>query len=92
MAILPWGALCLWQTATMSDSAANLHMLNVIVGDMAASLDFYRRLVVAPDGTDASAAHVQLRMPGGFSLELDTAESVRFWHAAGARIPRARAW
>ena len=77
----------LWQTATMSDSAADLHMLNVIVGDMAASLDFYRRLVAAPDGTDASAAHVQLRMRGGFSLELDTVESVRFWHAGWRADP-----
>jgi uncharacterized glyoxalase superfamily protein PhnB len=75
------GSIVLWQTATMSDSAPDLHMLNVIVGDMAASLDFYRRLVVAPDGADTSAAHVQLRMPGGFSLELDTADSVRLWHA-----------
>ena len=31
----------------MSESAPDLHMLNVIVGDMSASLDFYRRLGVA---------------------------------------------
>jgi hypothetical protein len=28
----------------MSDNAADLHMLNVVVSDMEASLDFYRRL------------------------------------------------
>ncbi len=45
-----------------------------------------------PEGLDAAAAHVQLRMPGGFSLELDTAESARLWHAgwradaAGVRV------
>jgi uncharacterized glyoxalase superfamily protein PhnB len=66
----------------MSDRAPDLHMLNLVVGDMATSLDFYRRLGVAvPDGAETSGDHVQLRMPGGFSLELDTAESARLWHA-----------
>jgi uncharacterized glyoxalase superfamily protein PhnB len=66
----------------MSESAPDLHMLNVIVGDMPASLEFYRRLgVAAADGGPEPGAHVQLRMPGGFSLELDTAESARIWHA-----------
>jgi uncharacterized glyoxalase superfamily protein PhnB len=81
------GFIVPWQTAMMSDSAPDLHMLNVIVGDMTASLDFYRRLVAASDGTDASAAHTQLRMPGGFSLELDTAESARLWHAGWRADP-----
>ena len=31
--------------------------------------------------TGESVFHVQLRMPGRFSLELDTAESARRWHA-----------
>lgn len=71
-----------------SDSAPDLHMLNVVVGDMTASLDFYRRLGVdVPDGDPATEAHVQLRMPGGFSLELDTAESARLWHAAWRADP-----
>ena len=57
-------------------------MLNVVVRDMAASLDFYRRLGIAVPAPDNSAGvHVQLKMPGGFSLELDTAESARLWHA-----------
>jgi uncharacterized glyoxalase superfamily protein PhnB len=63
-------------------------MLNLVVGDMPASLDFYRRLGVAmPEGGDAAGAHVQLKMPGGFSLELDTAESARLWHAAWRTDP-----
>jgi len=68
-------------------------MLNLVVADMAASLAFYRRLGIAvPGGQDAAAAHAQPRMPGGFSLELDTAESARLWHAgrradpAGVRV------
>jgi uncharacterized glyoxalase superfamily protein PhnB len=66
----------------------DLHMLNVVVGDMAASLAFYRRLGVAvPESDEASGPHVQLRMPGGLSLELDTAESARLWHAGWRADP-----
>jgi uncharacterized glyoxalase superfamily protein PhnB len=55
---------------------------------MSASLDFYRRLGVAVSETEEDRSpHVQLRMPGGFSLELDTAESVRHWHAAWRSDP-----
>jgi hypothetical protein len=55
---------------------------------MSASLDFYKGLGVAvPGGEAASGAHVQLRMPSGFSLELDTAESAQLWHAAGRANP-----
>jgi uncharacterized glyoxalase superfamily protein PhnB len=63
-------------------------MLNLVVADMAASLDFYRRLgIAAPEGQHAAGAHVQLTMPGGFSLELDTAESARLWHAGWRADP-----
>ena len=63
-------------------------MLNVVVRGMAASLDFYRRLGIAvPAPGDAADAHVQLKMPGGLSLELDTAESARLWHAGGRADP-----
>lgn len=72
----------------MSDPAPDLHMLNVVVRDMSASVDFYRQLgVVVPDDVDASGMHVQLRMPGGLSVELDTAESARIWHAGWRTDP-----
>jgi catechol 2,3-dioxygenase-like lactoylglutathione lyase family enzyme len=71
----------------MSDSGPDLHMLNVIVGDMQASLEFYRRLGVALRSQGQPGAHVQLKMPGGFSLELDTAESARSWHAGWRADP-----
>jgi catechol 2,3-dioxygenase-like lactoylglutathione lyase family enzyme len=71
----------------MSDSTPDLHMLNVIVGDMQASLEFYRRLGVTPRSQGAPGAHVQMKMPGGFSLELDTAESARAWHAGWRADP-----
>jgi hypothetical protein len=73
----------------MNDGEPDLDMLNVAVADMSASLDFYRRLgVTVPDGEIATSVHAQLRMPSGFSLELDTAESTRLWHAAGRTDPR----
>jgi catechol 2,3-dioxygenase-like lactoylglutathione lyase family enzyme len=63
-------------------------MLKVVVRDMAASVEFYRRLGVAvPASGDAAGAHVRLKMPGGFSLELDTAESARLWHAGWRADP-----
>ena len=72
----------------MNGNAPDLHMLNVIVADRPASLDFYRQLgVVVSDGDVTTGAHVQLRMPGGFSLELDTAQSARLWHAAWRTDP-----
>lgn len=79
---------CVADFGMMSDDAPDLHMLNVVVGDMAASLDFYRRLGVAvPGASEARGGHLQLRMPGGFSLELDTAESARLWHAGWRADP-----
>lgn len=67
----------------MADRAPDLHMLNLVVGDIQASTEFYRRLgVIGPDGAVVTGAHAQLRMPGGFSLELDEAQSARLWHAA----------
>lgn len=72
----------------MSDAPPDLHMLNIVVSDMAASVGFYQRLGVAlPDGEAASGVHTQLRLPGGFSLELDTAESARLWHAGWRADP-----
>lgn len=72
----------------MPDDMPDLHMLNLVVTDIEASVEFYRRLgVVRPDGGAAAGGHAQLRMPGGFSLELDNAESARLWHAGFRRDP-----
>ena len=72
----------------MSESTPDLHMLNVVVADMSASLDFYRQLGIAvPDDAVAVGGHMQLKMPGGLSLELDTAESARLWHAGWRADP-----
>lgn len=77
---------CAWtcgRPPKVSDSPPDLHMLNLVVTGMARQRGLYRRRGVAvPGGQDAAGARVQLRMPGGFSLELDTAGSARPWHAA----------
>jgi predicted lactoylglutathione lyase len=66
----------------MGDAGPDLRMMNLIVRDMASSVEFYGRLgVTVPEGEAATGVHVQLRMPSGFSLELDTAESASWWHA-----------
>ena len=65
----------------MDEARADLHMLNVVTADLAASLDFYRRLGVDVPGVDDDDVHVELRQPGGFSLEIDGHGSARIWHA-----------
>ena len=71
----------------MSKQSPKLVQLNLLVEDMAASLDFYRRLGVdTPD--EAGGPHAELSLPGGFSLELDKMESARLWHA-GVRADQA---
>jgi uncharacterized glyoxalase superfamily protein PhnB len=64
----------------MSQEPPRLAQLNLLVDDMAASLDFYRRLGAGTADED-SDAHAELSLPGGFTLELDTMESARLWHA-----------
>ena len=64
----------------MSEASPKLVQLNLLVEDMAASLDFYRRLGVGtPD--EEGGPHVELSLPGELGLELDTADSARLWHA-----------
>jgi hypothetical protein len=48
----------------MSDNAPDLHMLNVVVGDMPASLEFYRRLGIAVPGPRDAACSRCRSVPG----------------------------
>jgi len=73
----------------MSEQPPKLAQLNLLVDDMAASLDFYRRLGVVA-ANEESGPHVELSLPGGVSLELDTTETARLWHA-GVRADPASA-
>jgi catechol 2,3-dioxygenase-like lactoylglutathione lyase family enzyme len=60
------------------DQQPLLNQLNMVVGDMEATVAFYRRLglavEVAPGG-----AHATARMPNGLSLEFDTRDFVPQW-------------
>ena len=52
--------------------------VNLIVGDIAASLEFYRLLGWAGVPT---GPHVEFAFEGGFTVELDELESVRRWNS-----------
>lgn len=69
----------------MSDAKAVLDQLNLVVDDVNASVAFYRMLgLEIPDesvwGTASGAHHVEMRMPGGFSLELDSVALARHYN------------
>ncbi|GHH36656.1 VOC family protein [Streptomyces candidus] len=54
-----------------------LDSVGIVTSDMAASLDFYRRLgVPVPDGAE-SAPHVEATLPGGMRVLWDTEEVIR---------------
>ncbi|HVM53901.1 MAG TPA: VOC family protein [Acidimicrobiales bacterium] len=56
---------------------ARLDAFGLVVGDMAASLAFYRALGLAiPDDADG-APHVEVDLGGGIRLMFDTVETVR---------------
>lgn len=56
-----------------------LDAIGIIVSDMAASIEFYRRLGVEfPDKADLAAeGHVESTLPGGIRLMFDTVEVVK---------------
>jgi catechol 2,3-dioxygenase-like lactoylglutathione lyase family enzyme len=57
--------------------AATLGVIGVVVEDMARSLAFYRRLGLdVPAGADGEQ-HVEVALPGGLKLALDTTETIR---------------
>ena len=54
-----------------------LAVVELVVGDMAASLAFYERLgLAAPDGS-AKEDHVEVALPGGLKVAFDTVATIR---------------
>ncbi len=55
------------------DAKPVLDQLNLVVSDMDASIDFYRRLGLdVPDGgSHDGIRHVEIQMAGGVQLDLD---------------------
>lgn len=61
---------------------ARLEVVGIVVEDMARSLAFYRRLgLEAPVSADTEP-HVEIELPGGLRLALDTEETIRSFDAA----------
>ena len=63
-----------------------LDQLNLVVGDMARSIDFYRALGLdIPDDivwrTDTGPHHVEIKMANGFELALDSEALARVYNA-----------
>jgi uncharacterized glyoxalase superfamily protein PhnB len=61
----------------MTAANARFDAVGIVAADMARALAFYRRLglEVPPDAEDAP--HVEIPLPGGLRLMLDTVETVR---------------
>ena len=52
--------------------------LNIVVRDLAASAEFYRRLDLVIDQTP-DGVHASAELPGGLRLEWDSEESAALW-------------
>jgi catechol 2,3-dioxygenase-like lactoylglutathione lyase family enzyme len=62
---------------TLAPMTPRFDVINVVVSDMGKSLPFYRRLglEVAADADDQP--HVEIELPGGLHLALDTIDTIR---------------
>ena len=68
----------------MSDDKPVLNQLNLVVRDMEAAVRFYRRLGLAiPDlaVTRSGGHHLEIEMPSGMSLELDSMALAKAYNA-----------
>jgi uncharacterized glyoxalase superfamily protein PhnB len=63
----------------MSEEPPKLAQLNLLVDDLPAAVEFYRRLGVTASAD--SGPHAELNLPDGFLVELDTVRSAKVWHA-----------
>ncbi|GAA4548017.1 VOC family protein [Amycolatopsis samaneae] len=65
-----------------------MDVLGLVVADMAASLDFYRRLGLDIPAGAEHESHVEATLPGGFRVLWDTVENIRSfepgWEGRGA--------
>ena len=69
---------------TVVSMTPRIDAIGIVVADMAAALDFYRRLgIEVPVGADAEP-HVEVNLPGGFRVMFDTEATTagpRAWRA-----------
>jgi uncharacterized glyoxalase superfamily protein PhnB len=65
----------------MSDPPAVFSQLNLVVRDVNAALAFYRRLGLEPN-VSPGGVHAQANLPGGLSIEWDSAEFAASWDSS----------
>ncbi len=66
----------------MAKPRAVLNQVNLVVGDMTASADFYRRLGADVAEPAASEYHLACGLANDFDLDLDTAKFAGLWNKA----------
>ena len=54
-----------------------LAVIEIVVADMGASLEFYRRLGLDIPGEDQASPHVEVDLPGGLRIAFDTQDTIR---------------
>jgi catechol 2,3-dioxygenase-like lactoylglutathione lyase family enzyme len=62
---------------SVAGMSVRLSVIEIVVGDMARSLAFYRRLGLAVAASQDSEPHVEAELPGGLKLAWDTEDIVR---------------
>lgn len=68
----------------MAKPRAVLNQVNIVVGNMKASADFYRRLGADVAEPEADAFHLACGLANDFDLDLDTAKFAPFWNKSWA--------
>ncbi len=71
----------------MADDAPVINQFNLVVGDMASSLAFYRLLGLDFGETDPSSFHCSARTENGFTLDLDVREFATVWNEGWPTSP-----
>jgi catechol 2,3-dioxygenase-like lactoylglutathione lyase family enzyme len=74
----------------MERDSPSFHQVNLVVSDMAATVEFYRRLGLQIPETDAdwAAHHRSAELSGGVDLDFDSTEFAEVWDEAWTRYPR----
>jgi catechol 2,3-dioxygenase-like lactoylglutathione lyase family enzyme len=68
----------------MTKPRAVLNQVNLVVGDMKASADFYRRLGADVAAPETGAYHLACGLANDLDLDLDTAKFAAVWNRAWA--------
>lgn len=71
-------------------TAPVLNQLNLVVADIAASIEFYRRFGLTVDA-GPEAPHAEIAFPNGMTLELDQVDFVSRWDSAAPAATGGRA-